>query len=94
MDIVGQTYRTKTIRHDLKKPTIVEFLRDGEVISGTFKIDKENSSRIKPFFNFDGIYRVYIYFTIYSNSNLDLWKRLIQSKCKDYRGLLQQSILL
>ena len=34
MDIVGQTYRTKAIRPDLKKPTIVEFLRDGEVISG------------------------------------------------------------
>ena len=43
MDIVGQTYRTKAIRHDLKKPTIVEFLRDGEVISGTFKIDKRSA---------------------------------------------------
>ena len=29
MDIVGQTYRTKAIRQDLKKQTIVEFLRDG-----------------------------------------------------------------
>ena len=44
MDIVGQTYRTKAKRHDLKKPTIVEFLRDGEVISGTFKIDKRSDN--------------------------------------------------
>ena len=49
MDIVGQTYRTKAIRHDLKKPTIVEFLRDGEVISGTFKIDKRSDNSDGPF---------------------------------------------
>ena len=39
MDIVGQTYRTKAIRHDLKKPTIVEFLRDGEVIRPLFFLE-------------------------------------------------------
>ena len=41
------------------------------------KIDKENTSRINYFQLIDGISRFDIYFTILSNSNINLWQRFI-----------------
>ena len=42
MDIISQTYRGSSIRHDLKRKTMIEFIQNGEVIKGIFKLDKKN----------------------------------------------------
>ena len=42
MVIVSQTHRGSSIRQDLKRQsTIIEFIQNGEVIKGTFRIDKK-----------------------------------------------------
>jgi len=42
MNIVSQTHRGSAIRHDLKRKTMIEFIQNGEVIMGIFKLDKKN----------------------------------------------------
>ena len=42
MEIVSQTHRGSAIRHDLKRKTMIEFIQNGEVIKGIFKLDKKN----------------------------------------------------
>ena len=34
-----------SIRQDLKRKTMIEFIQNGEVIQGTFKLDKKNDMR-------------------------------------------------
>ena len=42
MNIISQTYRGSSIRHDLKRKTMIEFIQNGEVIKGIFKLDRKN----------------------------------------------------
>ena len=42
MNILSQTHRGNSIRQDLKRKTMIEFIQNGEVIQGTFKLDKKN----------------------------------------------------
>ena len=42
MNIVSQTHRGSAIRHDLKRKTMIEFIQNGEVIKGIFKLDRKN----------------------------------------------------
>jgi|TARA_B100001063_G_scaffold225424_1_gene234222 hypothetical protein len=50
MEIVSQTHRGSSIRQDLKRQsTIIEFIQNGEVIKGTFRIDKKRDLGKGPF---------------------------------------------
>ena len=50
MEIVSQTHRGSSIRQDLKRQsTIIEFIQNGEVIKGTFRIDKRSDNSDGPF---------------------------------------------
>ena len=49
MNIVSQTHRGSAIRHDLKRETMVEFIQNGEVIRGTFKLDRKNDVGNGPY---------------------------------------------
>ena len=40
MEIISNTNRTSGLKQDLKKPTIVEFLLNGNLVKGTFKAFK------------------------------------------------------
>ena len=42
MEVVSQTHRGSAIRHDLKRKTMIEFIQNGEVIRGIFKLDRKN----------------------------------------------------
>ena len=42
MNILSQTHRGNSIRQDLKRKTMIEFIQNGEVIMGIFKLDKKN----------------------------------------------------
>ncbi|MBC8429962.1 MAG: hypothetical protein H8D92_01050 [Pelagibacteraceae bacterium] len=43
MEVISQTHRGSAIRHDLKRQhTIIEFIQNGEVIKGKFRLDKKN----------------------------------------------------
>jgi hypothetical protein len=49
MEVVSQTHRGNSIRHDLKRKTMVEFIQNGEVIRGTFKLDRKNDVGNGPY---------------------------------------------
>ena len=42
MEIISHTGRTSGLKQDLKKPTIVEFLSNGNLIKGKFKAFKKD----------------------------------------------------
>ena len=42
MEIISNTNRTSGLKQDLKKPAIVEFLLNGNLVKGTFKAFKKN----------------------------------------------------
>ena len=42
MEIISNTNRTSGLKQDLKKPTIVEFLLNGNLVKGTFKAFKKD----------------------------------------------------
>jgi len=49
MNIVSQTHRGSAIRHDLKRKTMIEFIQNGEVIKGIFKLDRKNDIGNGPY---------------------------------------------
>ena len=42
MEIISNTNRTSGLKQDLKKPAIVEFLLNGNLVKGTFKAFKKD----------------------------------------------------
>ena len=42
MEIISYTGRTSGLKQDLKKPAIVEFLLNGDLVKGTFKAFKKD----------------------------------------------------
>ena len=42
MKVISNTNRTSGLKQDLKKPTIVEFLLNGNLVKGTFKAFKKD----------------------------------------------------
>ena len=42
MEIISKTNRTSGLKLDLRKPTLVEFLLNGDLVKGTFKAFKKN----------------------------------------------------
>ena len=42
MKVISNTNRTSGLKQDLKKPTLVEFLLNGDLVKGTFKAFKKD----------------------------------------------------
>ena len=42
MEVISHTNRTSGLKQDLKKPAIVEFLLNGNLVKGTFKAFKKD----------------------------------------------------
>ena len=42
MEVISHTNRTSGLKLDLRKPTLVEFLLNGDLVKGTFKAFKKD----------------------------------------------------